>query len=58
VLVAWIDQELAQAVELTGPEPANALIESLRVYGISDKALALGLSDILIGAADVSSGLA
>ncbi len=53
-LVTWIDQRLAQAIELSSPEPANALIEPLRnVYGVSDKVLALGLSDILIGAADV-----
>ena len=53
-LVAWIDQRLGQAVELTSPDRINALIEPLRnVYGISDKVLALGLSDILVGAADV-----
>jgi hypothetical protein len=33
-------------------ERATALIEPLRnVYGVSDKVLAMGLSDILIGAA-------
>ncbi len=52
-LVAWIDQRLAQGVERSA-DPGKALIEPLRnVYGISDKVLALGLSDILIGAADV-----
>jgi hypothetical protein len=53
-LVAWIDQRLGQAIELTSADRVNVLIEPLRnVYGISDKVLALGLSDILIGAADV-----
>ena len=53
-LVGWIDQRLGQTVELSSTDRVNALIEPLRnVYGISDKVLALGLSDILIGAADV-----
>ena len=53
-LVEWIDDQVAQAVKLTNPDRVNVLIEPLRnVYGISDKVLALGLSDILIGAADV-----
>ncbi len=56
-LVAWIDGRLAQASH-SGPDllvkACNALIEPLRnVYGVSDKVLAMGLSDILIGAADV-----
>ena len=42
------------AFELTSPDRIDALIEPLRnVYGISDKVLAMALSDILIGAADV-----
>ncbi len=50
-LVAWIDQRLAQGIDQS---PGSALIEPLRnVYGISDKVLALGLSDILISAAAV-----
>ena len=53
-LVEWIDDRVAQAVKLTNPDRVNVLIEPLRnVYGISDKVLALGLSDILIGAAGV-----
>jgi hypothetical protein len=56
-LVGWIDDRLGQANGQTGLDPvtqANALIEPLRnVYGISDKVLAMGLSNILIGAADV-----
>ena len=53
-LVAWIDDQLGQTVELSSTERINGLIEPLRnVYGISDKVLALGLSDILIGTADV-----
>ena len=53
-LVAWIDDQLGQTVELSSADRVNALIEPLRnVYGISDKVLALGLSDILIGAADI-----
>ena len=57
-LVGWIDARLEQANEQTGPDSLaqarNALIEPLRnVYGISDKVLAMALSNILIGAADV-----
>ena len=53
-LVGWIDDRVAHVDELASPDRVNALIEPLRnVYGISDKVLALGLSDILIGAADV-----
>ncbi len=53
-LVAWIDRQLDEA--RTSPDPGKALIEPLRhVYGISDKVLALGLSDILISAAAVRS---
>ena len=53
-LVAWVDDRLDQSDELNSPDRVNALIEPLRnVYGVSDKVLALGLSDILIGAADV-----
>jgi len=57
-LVGWIDDRLNQANDQTAPDPLaqarNALIEPLRnVYGISDKVLAMALSGILIGAADV-----
>jgi len=57
-LVGWIDHRLDQANESSGPDPLArvrvALIEPLRnVYGISDKVLAMALSGILIGAADV-----
>jgi hypothetical protein len=57
-LVAWIDDRLDRANESDAPETLSqarvALIEPLRnVYGVSDKVLAMGLSDILIGAADV-----
>jgi hypothetical protein len=55
-LVAWIDARLDQVNDL-GPDRAqacNALIEPLRnVYGVSDKVLAMALSSILIGAAEV-----
>ena len=56
-LVGWIDDRLEQANERP-PDPLaqarNALIEPLRnVYGVSDKVLAMALSDILFGAADV-----
>jgi hypothetical protein len=56
-LVGWIDDRLDQANE-SGPdalaEAYNGLIEPLRnVYGVSDKVLAMALSGILIGAADV-----
>jgi hypothetical protein len=57
-LVGWIDAQLEQTNDLAGPDSAAqgraALIGPLRnVYGISDKVLAIGLSGILIGAADV-----
>jgi hypothetical protein len=57
-LITWIDDRLNQATEEGVADPLeqarNALIEPLRnVYGISDKVLAIGLSSILIGAADV-----
>jgi hypothetical protein len=57
-LVGWIDDRLDQANDLAAPdswtEARTALIEPLRnVYGISDKVLAMALSGILIGAADV-----
>jgi hypothetical protein len=55
-LVGWIDHRLEQA-NGQGPDGAqacNALNNPLRnVYGVSDKVLAMALSDILIGAADV-----
>ena len=61
-LVGWIDDQLAKRtiklLQTSSREP-NALIEPLRnVYGISDKVLAMALSDILIGAADVRPRLA
>jgi hypothetical protein len=57
-LVGWIDDRLNQANESGSTEPVakvrTALIAPLRnVYGVADKVLAMGLSDILIGAADV-----
>jgi len=57
-LVGWIDERLSQANDEAGSDrltPAGkALIEPLRnVYGISDKVLAMALSGILIGAAEV-----
>ena len=53
-LVGWIDDRVADRDELTSPDRVKALVGPLRnVYGISDKVLALGLSDILFGAADV-----
>jgi hypothetical protein len=57
-LVGWIDDRLEQAYDQAAPDPLaqarNALIEPLRnVYGISEKVLAMALSGILIGAADV-----
>ena len=58
-LVGWIDDRLSQANDELAPDrtrAGNALIEPLRnVYGISDKVLAMALSGILIGAADVRS---
>jgi hypothetical protein len=57
-LVGWIDDRLGQANESGASDPLGqvrmALIEPLRhVYGVSDKVLAMALSGILIGAADV-----
>ena len=57
-LVGWIDHRLDQANESGAPDPLSqarvGLIEPLRnVYGVSDKVLAMALSGILIGAADV-----
>jgi hypothetical protein len=57
-LVAWIDHRLDQGEDSGKPvslaKACNALIEPMRnVYGVADKVLAMGLSDILIGAADV-----
>jgi hypothetical protein len=57
-LVAWIDYRLDpfndQAPSDRLAQACTALIEPLRnVYGISDKVLAMALSGILIGAADV-----
>jgi hypothetical protein len=57
-LVGWIDDRLDQANESGAPDPLSqariGLIEPLRnVYGVSDKVLAMALSAILIGAADV-----
>jgi hypothetical protein len=51
-LVGWIDERLKEANDEPGAH--KVLIELLRhVYGISDKVLAMALSGILIGAADV-----
>jgi hypothetical protein len=57
-LVGWIDDRLTEMADEPGSDrltrAGEALIEPLRnVYGISDKVLAMGLSNILIGAADV-----
>jgi hypothetical protein len=57
-LVGWIDDRVNQVDDKAAPDPLaqarTALIEPLRnVYGISDKVLAMALSGILIGAADV-----
>ncbi len=57
-LVCWIDDRLDQANESRRPDlvaqACNGLIEPLRnVYGVADKILAMALSAILIGAADV-----
>ena len=61
-LVGWIDDRLDQANDQAsphGPLADNALIEPLRnVYGVSDKVLAMALSGILIGAADVRPRMA
>ena len=60
-LVGWIDDRLDQANGQTNADRLerlrNALIEPLRnVYGVSDKVLAMALSGILIGAAEVRPG--
>ena len=57
-LVGWIDDRLDQVNDQSAADPLaqvrTALIEPLRnVYGVSDKVLAMALSGILIGAADV-----
>ena len=57
-LVGWIDHRLDQANDEPVGDPLvqarNGLIEPLRnVYGVSDKVLAMAVSGILIGAADV-----
>jgi hypothetical protein len=56
-LVNWIDDRLKQPDDLPPDSLSQgraALIEPLRnVYGVSDKVLAIGFSDILIGAGDV-----
>ena len=57
-LVGWIDDCLDQVNDQAPSDPLArvrmALIEPLRnVYGVSDKVLAMALSGILIGAAEV-----
>ena len=57
-LVGWIDDRLDQVNDQSAADALAqvrmALIEPLRnVYGVSDKVLAMALSGILIGAADV-----
>jgi hypothetical protein len=57
-LVSWIDERVKQANDKADPDrltrAGKALIEPLRnVYGISDKVLAMALSGILIGAAEL-----
>ena len=57
-LVGWIDDRLDQANKSGAPDPLSqariGLIEPLRnVYGVADKILAMAMSGILIGAADV-----
>jgi hypothetical protein len=57
-LVGWIDDRLDQANESDAPNPLSqarvGLIEPMRnVYGVADKILAMAMSGILIGAADV-----
>jgi hypothetical protein len=56
-LIGWIDDRLDQVndqADRLDERVRDALIEPLRnVYGISDKVLAMALSGILIGAADV-----
>jgi hypothetical protein len=57
-LVGWIDDRLTEMGDEPGRDrptrAGEALIEALgNVYGVSDKVLAMALSGILIGAADV-----
>ena len=57
-LIGWIDRQLAEADRQGAPDrltrAQKALTEPLRnVYGVSDKVLAMALSGILIGAAEV-----
>jgi hypothetical protein len=57
-LVGWIDHRLDQANESGAADPLSqarvGLIEPMRnVYGVADKILAMAMSGILIGAADV-----
>jgi hypothetical protein len=57
-LVGWIDDRLTEMADEPGRDrltrAGEALIEALgNVYGVSDKVLAMALSGILIGAADV-----
>jgi hypothetical protein len=54
-LVGWIDDRLDQVNDQSAAaQVRTALIEPLRnVYGVSDKVLAMALSGILIGAAEV-----
>jgi hypothetical protein len=57
-LIGWIDDRLDQVNDRAvgdAFEPAqNALTKPLRnIYGVSDKVLAIGLSGVLIGAAEV-----
>jgi hypothetical protein len=56
--VGWIDDCLDQVNESDAPDPLSkarvGLIEPLRnVYGVADKVLAMAMSGILIGTADV-----
>ena len=57
-MVGWIDHRLDQANESGAPDPLSqarvGLIEPMRnIYGVADKVLAMAMSGILIGAADV-----
>jgi hypothetical protein len=57
-LVGWIDHRLDQANESGAPDPLSqarvGLIEPMRnICGVADKVLAMAMSGILIGAADV-----
>ena len=57
-LIGWIDDRLDQASDPAASDrleqARNALIKPLRnVYGVSDKVLAIGLSSILIGVAEI-----